>query len=655
MQVLEVVLYNAAGQLRRVKFQPGALNVVTGVSATGKSALLHIVEFCLGRDSFTVPAGVISKTVEWYAVLLQLPGTRAFVARPRPREGKASTSRAMLELGAELQALPMNALTENTDTGALREQLGRLLGIGEYRYEPPLGSLRHPYEAGLGQASLLCFQGQGETANPGVLFHRQDEDGITQALRDTLPYFLGAVAADYAVRRLQLTNSRRDLRRAEDDLADAQRHSDSVDAQVQALIEEAYSSGLVDTRETQSRDEAIRLLREAVDRPPRLTLSDEDQAARRRELEAERLPLRQELREVADQRALLFEQAGSEQGYENAVEGQLTRLRAVELIPARRSGADAPDDAVCPLCGNELDEPDPTVDQLGDALTQLRRQLDGVRATRPRREAVLRELEKRAESARQRLRALEEALGELAAGDKPAVNASSQVEEQAFRRGRIDAILSRLRLTGATINQRELAVTQARRLVDELESLLAASTEREELAWRLSLIGAEMTSRASDLRLEHSSKAIRLDLNKLTVVADTDDGPVPLARFGSAENWVGYHLVAHLALHRYFVLQNRPVPHFLMLDQPTQAYYPSDREQETGEFEAETDRDAVRRLFMLMRNVVVELAPHFQVIVCDHANLDEEWFQDAVGLNNFRGGIKLIPESWLAHTDHEVD
>lgn len=228
------------------------------------------------------------------------------------------------------------------------------------------------------------------------------------------------------------------------------------------------------------------------------TLSDEGQAARRRELEAERLPLRQELREVADQRALLLEQAGSEEGYKGAVEGQLTRLRAVDLIPAHRRGADVPDNAVCPLCGNELEEPDPTVGQLGNALTQLRRQLDGVRATRPRREAVLRELEKRAEIARQRLRALDEALGELAAGDKSAANASSQVEEQAFRRGRIDAILSRLRPTGATTSQRELAVRQARRLVEEFESLLDANAEREELTSRLNVIGAEMTSRAHD-------------------------------------------------------------------------------------------------------------------------------------------------------------
>jgi Protein of unknown function (DUF3732) len=76
------------------------------------------------------------------------------------------------------------------------------------------------------------------------------------------------------------------------------------------------------------------------------------------------------------------------------------------------------------------------------------------------------------------------------------------------------------------------------------------------------------------LQLEHSAEDVRLDLAKLTVVADTPTGPAPLSRIGSAKNWVGYHLSTHLALHRFLALQDRPVPRFLMLDQPTQAHYP---------------------------------------------------------------------------------
>ena len=71
-----------------------------------------------------------------------------------------------------------------------------------------------------------------------------------------------------------------------------------------------------------------------------------------------------------------------------------------------------------------------------------------------------------------------------------------------------------------------------------------------------------MTWWADQLHLEHRGRNVRLDLNRLTVVADTDTdtdaGPAPLFRIGSAEHWIGYHL----ALHRYFVRQKRRVSWF---------------------------------------------------------------------------------------------
>lgn len=67
-----------------------------------------------------------------------------------------------------------------------------------------------------------------------------------------------------------------------------------------------------------------------------------------------------------------------------------------------------------------------------------------------------------------------------------------------------------------------------------------------------------------------------------------------------------------------------------MLDQPTQPYY----------------RVTVTGLFQLMHQVVTELAPRFQIIVSDHADLPHPWYQDSVRYN-WRDGEKLIPTTWL--------
>ena len=118
---------------------------------------------------------------------------------------------------------------------------------------------------------------------------------------------------------------------------------------------------------------------------------------------------------------------------------------------------------------------------------------------------------------------------------------------------------------------------------------------------------------------------------------------MPMHRIGSAENWVGYHVAAHLALHRWFVEHGRPVPGFLFLDQPSEIGFPSDTAQRVEEDE---DREAVRRLFEQVWRVVQECDGKLQVIVAEHADFEETWFRAAV-VRRWRQGDALIPQSWL--------
>ncbi|MBF0463299.1 MAG: DUF3732 domain-containing protein [Magnetococcales bacterium] len=168
-------------------------------------------------------------------------------------------------------------------------------------------------------------------------------------------------------------------------------------------------------------------------------------------------------------------------------------------------------------------------------------------------------------------------------------------------------------------------------------------------------IGVRMTEWANDLDLEHSSSPLRLDRSRLTIVADTDDGPYPLDQIGSGENWVGYHLVAHLALHDWFTKKNRPTPRFLFLDQPSQVYFPPEKDVNGSIDEIkDDDRLAVIKMFQMIFKVAQELAPSWQVIITEHADIQEKWFQDAV-VEKWRGGLKLVPDDWLAGDTQEVE
>jgi hypothetical protein len=172
----------------------------------------------------------------------------------------------------------------------------------------------------------------------------------------------------------------------------------------------------------------------------------------------------------------------------------------------------------------------------------------------------------------------------------------------------------------------------------------------EKLDSQLSLIGNDMSRWAKELRLEHSECPIKLDIKRLTVVAETPEGRVPLYQMGSGENWVGYHLVTYMALAKWFKKRKRPVPSFVFFDQPTQVYFPTDIDV-TGninEIAVDEDRLAVKRMFKWLHDLIEgEFGGDFQIIVTDHADIDEQWFQDCIQDKKWRGTEALIPLSWI--------
>jgi hypothetical protein len=52
-------------------------------------------------------------------------------------------------------------------------------------------------------------------------------------------------------------------------------------------------------------------------------------------------------------------------------------------------------------------------------------------------------------------------------------------------------------------------------------------------------------------------------------------------------------------------------------------------------------------MYELLVDVAALLNDRLQIIVCDHANLPDDWFQAAV-IDNWRDGRRLIPDDWLS-------
>jgi hypothetical protein len=61
----------------------------------------------------------------------------------------------------------------------------------------------------------------------------------------------------------------------------------------------------------------------------------------------------------------------------------------------------------------------------------------------------------------------------------------------------------------------------------------------------------------------------------------------------------------------------------------------------------DADRVAVIRMFELIRDFIKELAPDFQIIITEHADVQEDWYQEAI-VERWRHGKALIPVEWIS-------
>jgi hypothetical protein len=233
---------------RDLQFRVDGLNVITGRSSTGKSALSEIVEYCMGRSSFNVPEGIIRDKVAWFAVIYQFEHEQVLVAKPTPPEGGASCGTAMLRRGTELQAPSFEELAVNSDDDAVVTLLSRLLGIPENRTDVPLEHSRDSYDANVKHTFYYLFQKQGLVANKDQLLYRQNEQFQPQAIRDTLPILLGVSSHDRYELESKLRIAQRDLRLNAKLLEQARDAIDTSHEKAIGLYSEAKAVGVTRSR-----------------------------------------------------------------------------------------------------------------------------------------------------------------------------------------------------------------------------------------------------------------------------------------------------------------------------------------------------------------------------------------------------------------------
>jgi Protein of unknown function (DUF3732) len=647
MQLRSVVLYHRDGKrMHEVVFDPGSLNVIPGISETGKSALIRIVDYCLGSSKHRVSKEPELESIGWYGLLLDISGSPTFVARQRPTFGQKASDRAMILTGRSAAPEP-GEIGQTTNIRTVVKKLGGMIGIGDTQTPATSGS-DSEVRATLRHAVSYVFQPQRLIADPLYLFHGQDEEKRFH-IRDTLPYFLGAVDTDQIRQRRDLQQQQRTLRGAKRRLADLESPPPEVSGRLDLLATEAREVGLLTESELADSTDRRTLLHATLAKPlEEAAVAMTGDAAAIAELRSRKDVLTNQLRETRIARRSLLDHKRLAEDFDHESQQHAGRLTSLQLLPDGDGTAEA-----CPLCGSTEHEDSPTIADLRQELDRASAQAMSSAAAPPQLDAAINETDEQIRHLRDELNAVDHELKILIGNQRQESPGRTEIQQQAFVRGRIAGFLDE----HPTASVDDLAGLRAEveSLTEEVEGFeesLGTEATRTRTENSLSYVSDYMTEMAQRLGLSYAEDGVRLDPVQLTVIGKDPRGPVHLNEedIGGGKSWVGYHIVTLLALHRYFIERGRPVPHMLLLDQPTQAFYPSEkqRQKDRGLTDLSDDDQAqVHRIFELLRDTVNDLEGKLQVVVVDHAEIAEDWFAEAVGVNNWRHGQALVPKDWF--------
>ena len=645
MKIKSIVIYSHTGQKRELLFNIKGLNIITGRSSTGKSAISEIIEYCMGRSAFNVPEGVIRDKVSWFGVIYQFEFDQVLVAKPTPEPSFSSCSLAMIRRGNNISSPEFSELSVNSNDDAVVTTLSNLIGIPENMTDVAIDHSRTSYCANIKHSIYYLFQKQGIVANKDQLLYRQNEQHQPQAIQDTLPILLGISSDDRYELEAKLRTARRNLKLKSKLINEARDFIDTSHNKGVSLLSEVKAVGIVKPfRFAEDTDDVVEILREVTKwRPDALP---EEDSGRISKIENALLELRDNRREIERKLDTVRQFSEKADGYTNEAEEQRDRLSSIKALPRNPETGEWR----WPFSEENLGMSSPIAEALLGELLSLEKEMSMVVGDRPKLEAYIVEQQEAIRLLSEEIKSNELELSAALAANEEIAAMGSRNNAAAKVVGRISFFLENLHPSD-DIQKIESEFRRLKLKVEELERKIDADDTNERLVSVMNNISSRMTQYMKELEAEFSEFPFRFDLSHLTVVVDRPERPVPMKRTGGAENHLAYHLAAILALHQFAVVNNRPIPRFLIIDQPSQVYFPSEKVYKEADGSIEkTEEDAdlvsVRRLFEFLQKFAREYAPGFQLIITEHANLSEQWFQDAILEVPWSRPPALVPEDW---------
>lgn len=636
----EIGVIDNQGVKHPVNFQAG-LNVVTGKSSTGKSALIEIFDYCFGSGENTIPKGVITDSATIYYVALAVNDKSMVIARDPKTPTKAffrrietfNTEEIQLHYFSANYFRPLEDFKHYIrdefflDIDDVDESLAARANR-RFNQKAPRPSIR--------SFSSFMLQHQNLVANKHALFYRFDEKKKRDQAIEHTKIFLGLVDQKFFHLSQEKERLTAEVRRLERSKETNKRAVDSYKQKVGPELSQLYAL-MGFEEEPLSLEKVLRHPQNAKDEldeaivPEKINHSSDAITQRYNQLKLERTQKTSQLRRLQRQTASINKHIEEEERFSNNVK-QFSTPTHVHIAAS-----------VCPFCKTEKDTLQQSAENLQQAITKVSGNLAQARPMKAKFESSLVTIQRDTEHLNNELIALSTQIEDIEATEEKIAKNKSLYENIIMHKAKVFALLDSLNM--ADDSDIEKSLKELRKQLKQINESLKKYDVEKGLKNASIKVNKYMTDIGSHFEFETSYKPINLhfsfetfDLYHLT----PEDEKIYLRSMGSGANWLYCHVTLFLALHKYFAELGSQcaIPSLLFLDQPTQVYFPNFTrdnadtfdEQKSTEAKQRTEKErpvdedikAVENLFSQLSIYCNELESSNgfspQIIVTDHAD-----------------------------------
>jgi hypothetical protein len=610
----KIILWLNNEKKRELVFKPNKVNVITGDSNTGKTAILEIIDYCYFSSKSTISESIINENVSWYGLKININDKKYTIGRKALFEGNVSSEYYFSSTGE----VPIRNPESNNTQDNIKSLLETEFSIDK-TVSFPIGYGSNNIKVGskISLRYFLMFNTISQdliTNSQGIFFDKQNESRYRDALPRIFDIATGIEKIENILKKekkVELEKSLAKLKRKESEIS---KKSEYFQREQKALIKKAKEFSLINP-DTIVKD-AVNELNEVVNG----IIIEAGTGIEREKLEKERNIIKRKIKNLKDftNEYSIFKKNLTD------VEDSLKPITFIQRETLKIIKTDNFKTLISQLSTelNEIKEArktkTPIDKQVLDEISQLNTQLNSLEN---RLESLPKE-NKIFENDKKKYMFIGEVKAKINLYSKSDTSPSASVKEEIEK---IEKELKSIVITD-TETERELTI----KLIEEIirEYMITVDKAMENYKDFLPVF-------------DYKNKSLLLRKPKTTFYENV----------GSSSNHMFLHLFFSLAMHEIIFKNKSPyVAPFLVIDQPSRPYYGDDGLRKSDE--DHSDDYKITKAFKLLDKFIAERNENkgeFQMIVFEH--ISKNLFKDMKNVylvdSEFKDGNALIPADMM--------